>query len=202
MTPKWGKILPKVTKILRKYIKIQKNAVVFPCFFIVLGWSFRRQSTSQMLIWYKLWGMIYHIALFLSSSSVSRLPTCPFGGTLFSEILLPTFLFCLCFCFSFVLFYSGPEDIISAQRSSKESNERSTHCCVHPERWVPTPPQRHGNPPATPPVLPILGVTVAPMQPRFDADETTKKNRSTIAWKMHSDTRALRKIQITTMHHQ
>ena len=40
---------------------------------------------------------------------------------------------------------------------------------------MPTPPQRHGNPPATPPVLPILGVTVAPMQPRFDADETTKQ---------------------------
>ena len=69
----------------------------------------------------------------------------------------------------------GPESIIAAQRSSKKSNERSTHCCVHSVRWVPTPPQRHGNPPATPPVLPILGVTVAPMQPRFDADETTKQ---------------------------
>ena len=119
--------------------------------------------------------MIYHIALLLSSSSVPRLPTCPCGGTLFSCNISFYFLilFMCLFFFRFVLQRSRIHH--SCSKIVQEIKRKKTHCCVHSVRWVPTPPQRPGNPPATPPVLSILGVTVAPMQPRFDADETTKQ---------------------------
>ena len=79
-----------------------------------------------------------------------------------SYFLLSCSVYVFVFVFILFLLHRFRRHHICSNALSNESNERSTHCCVHSRRWVPTPPQRHGNPPATPPVLHVLGVTVAP----------------------------------------
>ncbi len=117
----------------------------------------------------------------ISYSSVSIIELCfeapyvPLRGDSIFRNITSYFLILFMFLFFFLFVLQRSRIHHSSSKIVQEIKRKKTHCCVHSVRWVPTPPQCHGNPPATPPVLPILGVTVAPMQPRFDADETTKQ---------------------------
>jgi hypothetical protein len=124
-------MLPQGHQNTPKIHKKSKKGRSFPLFFIVCGWSFRRQSTLRMLIWYKLWGMIYHIALLLSSSSVPRLPTCPCGGTLFSCNISFYFLILFMFLFFFLFVLQRSRIHHSSSKIVQEIKRKKTHCCVH-----------------------------------------------------------------------